>query len=147
MLAPFAVLAILLPQELPVDRLSAHALSFDQCTADGREIRPSRLPQISDNSIDYLVNDRPAEIRISGEDVVVEFDNTEGANMYILEVDEHYKAEYDLHITMNFVVLGEEIVVRWRETYLHRPYRQGLFRIAGPGIEEICTGTGNESLL
>jgi hypothetical protein len=142
MYLPFVILLLLAPQVPPADRLSSHSRSLDQCTASGQQLQPSRLPQISDSEIRYLVNGRPARIRLSGEDVVVEFDNVEGANIYILEIDEHFRISSDIDITMNFVVLDDEIVVRWRETYLHRSYRQGLFRVAGAGIEEICAGTG-----
>lgn len=134
------VVALFLAQEAPVDW--SDYLVLDRCEAGARELQPSKLPQLLDRTINSVVNGEPAEVRLVGEDVVVEFDDTDSANIFILEVDTHFNAEYDLDVDLSFVVLDNEIVVRWKETYLHRQYRQGLFRISGSGISEICTGTG-----
>lgn len=33
-------------------------------------------------------------------------------------------------------------VLYWRETYLHRQYRQGILKYVGPAIFELCEGIG-----
>lgn len=115
---------------------------LDVCVGEGQQYQPSLMPRLVDTSITMNVNDEPAQVRLEGENVVVQFDRPSGANTYILEVDSKFRNGPDIDVELSFVLLDGEIVVRWKETFVHRAYRQGLFRVQGSGIEEICTGTG-----
>ncbi len=55
----------------------------------------------------------------------------------------------DIDIRLGFALLGGEMFVYWQETYLHRMYRQGLFRIDSAAdwpdrLTPYCAGEGGE---
>lgn len=64
----------------------------------------------------------------------------DGETVYINEIDQRDAFSYfsiataisptaDIDIQLQFALLDGELFVHWRETYLHRMYRQGLFRL------------------
>jgi len=57
----------------------------------------------------------------------------------------------DIDIQLQFALLDGELFVHWRETYLHRIYRQGLFRVEPQDdwpdrLVPFCEGRGGEEI-
>jgi hypothetical protein len=48
----------------------------------------------------------------------------------------------DPDVELKLVVLEGQLAVYWRETYQHRMYRQGLFRVEGSRLVRWCEGMG-----
>lgn len=48
----------------------------------------------------------------------------------------------DPDVELKLVVLDGQLAVYWRETYRHRMYRQGLFRVNGARLVRWCEGMG-----
>jgi hypothetical protein len=47
-----------------------------------------------------------------------------------------------LDIQLKLVTFEGALALYWRETYLHRTYRQGLFEIQGMRASPLCEGAG-----
>lgn len=58
------------------------------------------------------------------------------------EVLRFNKTLKDIDIEPAFVWVQNGLGVYWRETYQHRPYLHGVFRIAGNSLENLCQGSG-----
>lgn len=52
----------------------------------------------------------------------------------------------DLDISTSFVRSEGEYYARWRETYIHRPYRFGYVRLEGAQAVAVCEGVEGYSL-
>ena len=48
----------------------------------------------------------------------------------------------DPDVELKLVLLDGQLAVYWRETYQHRMYRQGLFRVKGAYLARWCEGEG-----
>src|SRR5688572_1852979 len=45
-------------------------------------------------------------------------------------------------LDLSLVIVNGDLGLYWRETYRHRSYRQGLFKIVGSQLVSLCEGTG-----
>ena len=52
------------------------------------------------------------------------------------------QGEDDADVDLKLALFDGQPLVYWRETYQHRVYRQGLFRIVGHELEPLCEGHG-----
>lgn len=49
-------------------------------------------------------------------------------------------ADGDVDVIASFVKVGDVVSIYWRETYLHRSYRQGVLGIGADGLYALCQG-------
>ena len=49
-------------------------------------------------------------------------------------------ASGDVDVVGRFVEVGGQIMIFWRETYLHRSYRLGLIGVSAHGLYSVCQG-------
>ena len=49
-------------------------------------------------------------------------------------------------VYLKLALLDGDVLLYWRETYLHRSYRQGLFRIVGRDLQRFCEGNGGVTI-
>lgn len=54
------------------------------------------------------------------------------------------REEY-LDVELKLALVENQLALYWRETFQHRMYRQGLFRIVGDGLARWCDGEGGVS--
>jgi hypothetical protein len=56
------------------------------------------------------------------------------------------KREDDADVDLKLGLLDGKLVLYWRETYLHRIYRQGLFSINDQDLAPLCEGRGGSEV-
>jgi hypothetical protein len=49
---------------------------------------------------------------------------------------------HDLDVELKFAYFEGELVIYWKETFQHRIYKQGLFKVDRGGAAFICSGSG-----
>jgi hypothetical protein len=59
---------------------------------------------------------------------------------YVTNLGYEVSPDDDIDIESKFALLAGDLVVYWKETYQHRIYRQGLFRIESQGVRAVCQG-------
>jgi hypothetical protein len=53
----------------------------------------------------------------------------------------------DPDIILTLGMLDDQPVLYWKETFLHRSYRQGVFKILGQSLVPLCQGMGGGELI
>jgi len=56
------------------------------------------------------------------------------------------RGDVDADVDLKLGLYENNLVLYWRETYKHRMYRQGLFRIKGQELIVMCEGYGGEDI-
>jgi hypothetical protein len=56
-------------------------------------------------------------------------------------IEEHYEL-VNPDIDLSFVLINNELSIYWKETYLHRAYRQGIVAIRRDTVVAVCDGFG-----
>lgn len=88
------------------------------------------------------------EARINGESVYLnEIGQRESFSLFSIATA--ISPTTDIDIRLEFAFLNDQLFVYWAETYLHRTYRQGLFRIDAAAdwpdrLTPYCEGEGGE---
>ncbi len=88
------------------------------------------------------------EARINGEHIYINEIGQREAFTYF-SVATAISPTTDIDIRLEFASLNGQVFVYWKETYLHRIYRQGLFRIDATAdwpdrLTPYCEGEGGE---
>jgi len=52
------------------------------------------------------------------------------------------KDKGDIDIEVNFILLDGQVAIYWKETYLHRLYKQGVFKVENDELVFFCQGKG-----
>jgi hypothetical protein len=47
-----------------------------------------------------------------------------------------------IDLTLRLVTLEGDLLIYWRETFLHQRFRQGLMRLTTLGLQQVCQGMG-----
>lgn len=88
------------------------------------------------------INNTGLNVSIHGERVRIFSDTDQGRNT---RIDWLVDQSADLDIDLKFAIYRDEVVLFWRETYRHRIFRQGMFRLEGESLVSICTGRGGST--
>jgi hypothetical protein len=65
-----------------------------------------------------------------------------GEGEYVSNIGTEVDDSVDLDVQLKLALYGGRPVIYWKETYLHRMYRQGLFGLGDWKVAPLCEGTG-----
>lgn len=83
------------------------------------------------------------QVTLAGEHVEVSrVGQISGGGVYKTNIGYEVEPRDDLDVELKLAYLTGNPVIYWKETYRHRIYRQGLFRVVDMGVEAICQGKG-----
>jgi hypothetical protein len=118
------------------------------CTRQGGQtIDLKHMLTMTNRSVDVRENGVTRRVRLGLQSVAIE--SNRGTPNAVIQVD---NIGYDLNpkggidIVLNFAMVDGVLGVYWRETYQHREYRQGLYRLDHDRIVPWCEGIGGESI-
>lgn len=114
---------------------------MNSCVSAGGPVDMSRLWFLENRSVDVL-NRR---IRLGRQSLGIELLDATPPRTHVYDipwmVSEGGEAG-DPDIELKLVLLDGQLAVYWRETYQHRQYRQGLFRVEDSRLVPWCEGMG-----
>lgn len=109
-------------------------------TAEGGYISISSTLRIENSRAEIKFDSSRYVAEINGETIRIT-DEDSGIVVFI-RVDTKIDVNEDLDLDLKFVLLEGELSLYWRETFRHRLYRQGIFRILRDGLAARCSGVG-----
>lgn len=113
------------------------------CLDNGVFYDLSKALNISNTDIEILELGDRARAKIEGESIVLTKAISGRFSSEIIDIGHIVSPNEDIDISLSFVLLDEKVSLYWRESYLNRRYRQGIFRIDGAeGIVSVCEGVG-----
>ena len=117
----------------------------DCLTRDGRRIDMDRVMFLDSRPVVFDAPGGPFRARVEEQTLFIETvgENSDRGSYYNridYQVGEDGGGALDLQIQLAFV--EGRLAVFWRETYRNRIYDQGLYGLAGQGVEFICKGRG-----
>ena len=59
-----------------------------------------------------------------------------------MEIVEKVKNSKDMDVQLSFVLVDGAVALYWKETFIHRVYNQGIFKINGNNLVYLCSGKG-----
>lgn len=89
-----------------------------------------------------VVSSGSRRLSLRGETVQIGAHDGAPADHQIVDVGRLVSPDADIDIMLKFGLLDGDPVIFWRETFQHRRFRQGLFRMDGDNLTPVCTGTG-----
>ena len=103
----------------------------------------SEALMISNRNIDVGNVGERTRARLDGESLIILNGDPDRSSSEIIDVGQLISPNDDIDVSLNFMSLEGRIALYWRETYLNRRYRQGVFSFDGTGnIVLICEGVG-----
>jgi hypothetical protein len=113
------------------------------CEGQGRSFDLGLLMTLENRTIQIDRPDGRIQVRINGEHFFIERVR-EAATQTLFgvntgnEVDPHA----DLDVELKLAYFEGQLVIYWKETFQHKIYRQGLFKVEADHLSLICTGRG-----
>lgn len=108
-------------------------------TSDGA-VDLRRVLFLENRSIDISDHGTPRRVTLVRESVTVQ--NLVDQTTLVHDLGSDISATSDIDIQLRLILLDGNLGVYWRETYQHRRYRQGIFRIHGERLTSLCEGLG-----
>ena len=132
---------------IPVhSRIEAPTLSTaGRCETAGHSfVDMEALVRLPDTEISVADPNKSVSMRIEGEGVLIEWQSRDDGSFERIRIDRLVAADEndDPDLQLSFAQTTGGVALYWRETYQHRIYRQGLFRIVGARLEQWCQGRG-----
>lgn len=113
------------------------------CLAGETAFDLSKALMISNRSIEVENLGDSITARLEGESLMILSGDPDRLSSDIIDIGQLISPNYDIDISLSFMSLEGQVTLYWRETYLNRRYRQGVFSIDSTGnIAPICEGVG-----
>ena len=129
------------PLIVPIEEIS----ETGDCIKNGKSFNLERVLFLENKTLELDEHGRSLRVRLSGENVTIEDLGSRSEGKFFANIGYEVDKGGDLDVLLKLAQLNGQLVLYWRETSLHRVYRQGLFRIGGKGISPMCEGTGGIS--
>lgn len=97
---------------------------------------------LENRSVDFSTPDGQRRLSISGESVIIGDPRRKEAGIYIDNIGYKVGKGDDLDVQLTLGLLDNRLVLYWKETFIYRTYKQGLFVVTGERIEFLCQGIG-----
>lgn len=113
------------------------------CAAGGRVYNLHRLMILENHSVEVDGPHGPLRVNIAGQHVQIrKVDSKTNSIVYSENIADAAdpKGDYDVELKLGY--FDGMLVVYWKETYRHRIYHQGLFRLTGESFSQLCAGRG-----
>lgn len=125
----------------------AFAGRIGTCEADGRSYNLHRLMLLENQTVEIDGPQGPLRVSIAEEYVQIHaMGSTPARAVYAANVGDAADPQGDLDVELKLGYFDGMLVVFWKETFRHRIYRQGLFRIVGESVTPLCTGRGGVTI-
>jgi len=113
------------------------------CEGNGASFDLRRLMLIENRSIRMEGAHGELQVSVNREQVRIDAVR-DGSAQPVYSTNIGYAAEPhgDLDVELKLGYLDGAPIVYWKETFQNRIYRQGLFRIVGERVEQLCAGRG-----
>lgn len=108
---------------------------------DGQSFDMRNLRHISNESIKMPVNDSEFILSINSDILIVVEVGLEDVR-HIFNIKYSASEGEKLDVIVTFAELDHEDFVYWKESYVNRIYRHGLFKFDGDDLVPVCSGSG-----
>lgn len=114
------------------------------CEGRAESVDIRRLMFLRSTTLDAEIDGEPVRIEIDRERISIRSiaDNQE---MYEANVDYLIDPDANLDVALTLGLLDGRLILYWRETFINKIYRQGIFAINKDGVSQICEGRGGIS--
>jgi hypothetical protein len=130
----------------PVD--DSDRVGLGSCIGDNGPIELRRALFLENRVLDFVGDGGPMRIALLGQIVRISSLSSSGdEHIYRRDIGESISGqESAADVNLKLALLEGRLVVYWCETYRHRIYRQGLFRVNGMELAALCHGrAGSET--
>jgi hypothetical protein len=122
------------------------AVSPGSCIANARPVDLDQLLILQNSSARMDTKRGYNRVRVSGETVYVDIHDAgqdRASKTVVHRMDSRIEPDADVDVIVALAMFETHLVIYWKESFLHRSYRQGVFRIgADASIEPLCEGRG-----
>jgi len=117
------------------------------CEAGGRSYNLNRLMLLENQAVEIDGPHGPLRVSVAEEYVQIYTAGSGPARaVYATNIGEAADPHGDLDVELKLGYFDGALVVFWKETFRHRIYRQGIFRIAGESVTPLCAGHGGVTI-
>jgi hypothetical protein len=126
--------------------VSTDKANLGSCRGDRKYVDLGRVMFLKNNEIDVDHPDGKFHITLDRQKIRIQRSNGKADNeTHVLNVGNMLDGEPDIVLTLG--LLDHRFVLYWKETFLHRSHRQGLFQILGQSLVPLCQGVGGGDLI
>jgi hypothetical protein len=131
----------------PVAVVGEGEVRFDDaigdCDAGSRSINLRRLLFLADREVEIDGPHGPILVSVEGEYLYIyRAGQTPREALFGTNIGSEAEPRRNLDIELRLAVFDGRLVVYWKETFQHRIYEQGIYRIDGEEITFLCKGRG-----
>jgi len=113
------------------------------CVGNGRPYNLRRLMPLVDRDIEIDSRHGPLRVTLQGERLIIYSVGEEpGRAVFWSNIGNQVAPRDDLDVELKLAYFEGMLVLYWKETFQHRLYRQGMFRIEGGEVTFLCGGRG-----
>lgn len=117
------------------------------CVAEGRSYDLHRLMLLENQAVEIDGPHGPLRVSIAEEYVQIHTADAAPARaVYATNIANAVDPHSNLDVELKLGYFDGILVVFWKETFRHRIYRQGMFRIAGESVRPLCAGRGGVTI-
>ena len=118
------------------------------CIGERGPINLSRALVLENRSLEWTGSSGPIRITLQRQSVIIALIGSPDGDTYPRNIGSLVAQGQDnADIFLKLVLLENEPIVYWRETFQHRIYRQGMFRVVGHSLTRLCDGEAGETVL
>lgn len=129
---------------VPVTSVPEGELEIDpvgSCAAGGKRFDLRRVMFLENRSIDIDGPDGPLRISLDEDSINIEaLGGKARRSTYVNKIP--YEIGDDVDVQLKLALHDGKLVLYWKESFLYRTYRQGMFSIVGQDIAFLCEGNG-----
>lgn len=118
-------------------------LNYGSCRYVNGMVDLSEVLYLQNTSLNHFGDNASKKLSLNGGEVIVQ--TGEDGRKLVFSITEFIEENYKLinpDIDLSFVIVKNELSIYWKETFLHRTYRQGIVRIQKNSIVAMCDGVG-----
>ena len=112
------------------------------CEATGRSYNLHRLMILENRTIEIEGDGGPVRVSIDGEYVQIHTAGENSREIFATNIADIVDPHSDLDIELKLGYFDGHLVIFWKETFQHRVYQQGMFRVEGHFLTRLCNGRG-----
>jgi hypothetical protein len=116
------------------------------CKSKNQYVDMKSVTHMRGQSIDVSDEKRSFRLTIQGERVAIEEYRAHPAARAYLDVDQLIGGGA-LDLSLNFATVAGQVGLYWRETHLHRQYRQGLLLFSNSEFTPLCEGIAGSNVI
>jgi hypothetical protein len=125
---------------------ATHSVGLGSCRGADGFLELRRIALLENRALDFRDSGKIFRVTVDGPKVRIEqLASREDHGIYVVNLENILKGNPDIALTLG--LLDDRPVVYWRETFVNRSHRQGIFKIKGQSLVPLCEGKGGVDIL